>query len=82
MKREGIIPISWEEWDEVEINIISLYRCTFIEDFGIFPKEYTANCLLVDYSKGFIEEWSEDGTKVIKKQYFKGIAYESENNIL
>lgn len=74
MNKEFIFPITWNNWDEYDVLIFQYYDVTFIEDFGMFKKGDFAKFLSVNYEKGIIEEYNEDGTKVMKTQLFKAIA--------
>ncbi len=69
MYKEATIPVTWEGWNEVDINVITIYRVNFLEDFGIFKKGEYYTSLNVNYAEGFIEYWENEFTQKI--QYFK-----------
>jgi hypothetical protein len=69
MNREITIPVSWEGWNEIDVNFVSIYQATFLEDFGIFKKGETYANLNINYEQGFIEYWEKGVSQKI--QYFK-----------
>lgn len=69
--KEEIIPFEWSGWDEVSILMNIYSDVEFTEDFGSFKKDEKFRSILVDYQKGLIEAYSEDGSKVIRSQKFK-----------
>ena len=69
MYRESTIPVEWSGWNEVDINFITIYRATFLEDFGIFKKGEYYSSLNINYGDGFIEYWESETSQKI--QYFK-----------
>lgn len=74
MNKEIILPFTWDEWDQNDVLALQLYNVTFTEDFGVFKKGEVIKCLSVNYGTGIIEDFNEDGTKVMRKQLFKAIA--------
>lgn len=69
--QETIIPFKWNGWDEVDILMNTYYGATFTEDFGSFKKDEKYSSILVDYQKGLVEGYNEEGTEVIRSQKFK-----------
>lgn len=81
MCREKIIPVEWTGWNEIDINCITIYGVTFLEDFGVFKKGENYTSLNVDYGEGFLEYWKNEDER--KYQYFKACPInEPEDNIL
>lgn len=68
MKTEKVIPVSWERWDQLDVLAILLYEAKFTEDFGVFKEGEKFSSITVDYSRGYIEAYSEDGSEVVKRQ--------------
>ena len=70
MVQEIIIPFKWSGWDTQDVLLNSYYEVEFTEDFGAFNKGDIFSSISVDYGKGVVEAYSEDGTEVVKKQMF------------
>lgn len=71
MINENTIPFSWEEWYPQDTCVNTYNNVVFTDDFGVFKKDEKIKCLTVDYGKGFIESYNEDGSEVDKKQFYK-----------
>jgi hypothetical protein len=74
MSNETILPIEWKSWDQADELVHVYYNVTFTDSFGVFFKGENLTAITVDYSKGIIEATAEDGTSVLKKQQWVGIA--------
>jgi hypothetical protein len=69
--QEVIIPFKWTGWNEMDILMNSYYNVTFTDDFGAFKKNDTFSSITVDYQKGLVEGYNDDGSEVTKSQKFK-----------
>lgn len=58
---------TWNHWDQLDTMGFSFYDCVFIKDFGPWKAGHKANTMFVDYAKGIIKEYSEDGTRLVNK---------------
>ncbi len=67
---EIVLPIEWDGWDEIDILFTAFYNVTFVDDFGVFTKGENFTTVSINYGKGTIEAYNEDGTEVIKTQKF------------
>lgn len=74
--KEIIIPIFWEGWDEGDMNVTIFYNVEFYEDFGIFKKGEKFNIISIDYNKGIIQSYNDEGISIIRTQFFKCVAYD------
>lgn len=70
MIQETILPFKWSGWDKQDELFNSYYGVEFTDDFGVFKNGDKFSSISVDYGKGIIEGYSEDGEKVIIKQMF------------
>lgn len=70
MGNEFLLPIKWDGWDQVDILFNSYYNAEFTKDFGCFREGEKFSSISIDYSKGLIEAYNEDGDKVIKSQKY------------
>lgn len=68
--QEVIIPFEWSGWDEMDILMNSYYNVTFTGDFGNFKKGESFSSITVDYQKGLVEGYNDDGSEVTKSQKF------------
>lgn len=59
---EKVIPILWDNWDEMEVGAVLFYSVEFIEDWGPFKKGYKTSSLLMDIQRGIVATYNEDGT--------------------
>lgn len=71
MGKEITIPVTWEGWDSISTNRITIYKVTFLEDFGIFKKGDTYSQLNIHYGDGVIEYYDAEGNQ--KVQFFKTV---------
>lgn len=69
--QEVIIPFEWSGWDEIDILMNSYYNVKFTDDFGNFKKDEEFSSITVDYQKGLVEGYNDDGSEVAKSQKFK-----------
>lgn len=76
MNKEKTIPFQWEGWDQHDTLFMAFYNVEFLEDFGAFKKGDKFSSVSVDYGKGTIEGYDEEGTNVIAKQNFVAIPIE------
>lgn len=73
MPQEQVVPIIWEEgWDQQDILVLTFYGVEFTRSFGIFNKGDKFRSIDVDYGKGIVEAYNEDGTEIVKTQVFLG----------
>lgn len=72
MHLEKTIPFTWKGWDDQDTLVHSYYQVEFIEDFGSFKKSDKFSCITVDYGKGFVEAYNDEG-EIVKKQNYKAI---------
>lgn len=68
--KEILIPFLWDGWDQIEVNFMQFYNVDFYQDFGPFLKGENFSSVSVDYLKGILEAYSEDGKEVIKRCKF------------
>ena len=78
MHTEITIPFTWDGWDKNDILCNQYYNVEFTEDFGTFKKGEKFNNLSVDYGAGRIQTWNDEGSVVIKQQYYKAIPIDFE----
>ena len=76
LHKEKTIPFQWENWDQHGTLFMAFYNVEFLEDFGAFKKGDKFSSISVDYGKGTIEGYDEEGTNVIAKQNFVAIPIE------
>jgi len=69
--QEITIPFKWQGWDQCDILFNFYMGVEFTEDFGVFKKGERFESISVDYSKGIIEAYEENGESVIKTQKMK-----------
>ena len=69
MNKMNIIPITWEGWDSISNNRVTVYKVTFLEDFGVFKQGETYSQLNIHFGDGIIEYYDAKGTQKI--QFFK-----------
>ena len=74
--KEGILPIEWEEYDEIASSEYILYKAKFAEDFGNIKAEETFESVYVNYNNGILETYTpdENGLDIINHIKFKCIA--------
>ena len=65
-----VLPISFEGWDDIDTLAFNHYNAEFTEDFGVFKKGQKFDSLMVDFEKGIMEAYDQDG-EVLAKQEFK-----------
>jgi hypothetical protein len=70
--QEKILPFQWTGWDMQDTMILSFYEAEFTEDFGSIKKGDKFSSICVDYGKGIIEGYNEEGSEVIVTQKFIG----------
>lgn len=70
MNTENLFPIEWTSWDPIDTLLLSFYDVKFTEDFGVFKKGESFSSISVDYGKGIIEAYNDEGTEVIKTQKY------------
>jgi len=78
-EKETLVPILWDWWDQVEINFMQFYNVEFYENFGPFLKGESFSSVSVDYMRGIIEGYSEDGNEVVKSCKFTAIPLEQKD---
>lgn len=78
--KEVILPIEWEEYDELESSEYTFYNATFTEDFGNIKAGDTFKCVYVNYQKGILETYTpdENGLDIINRIKFKCVPVENE----
>ena len=69
--QEKTIPFTWEGWASQDVLANTYYNVTFTENFGVFNAGEKFKSIFVDYEKGIIESYSEEGTEVLKTQLYK-----------
>jgi hypothetical protein len=64
MAANGLIDalVEFEDWHDGDVTHIMVGPATFKLDFGPWKQGQIANCLLLDYARGIIEEQDDDGT--------------------
>lgn len=70
--QEKTLPFQWTGWDMQDTLILSFYEVEFTEDFGSINKGDKFSSISVDYEKGIIEGYDEEGEKIIVAQKFIG----------
>lgn len=64
---------SWDELEYGEDKTMFIY-CKFTEQFGPWQKNEFVECLVLDHSTGFIEEWDVECNVVRRKQILLEVA--------
>lgn len=72
-----LIPIVYEEWDQILDGTYQYYEAEFIEDFGVFRKGEKIEVLCISDNKCLIEASTIDNHNVYKSQKFKAIPIEN-----
>jgi hypothetical protein len=72
MNIEKIIPFSWNAWDLQDVLQHTYYDVEFLENFGIFEMGEKHICINVNYGKGIVEAYNQNGD-LIKTVEFKAI---------
>jgi hypothetical protein len=70
MKNEILFPIKWSGWDQLDVLFNTYYDVEFTNDFGLFKEGEKFSSISIDYSKGIIEAYDDNGEKVIKTQKY------------
>jgi hypothetical protein len=73
LHQEKTIPFTWKSWDMQDVLANSYYDVTFAEDFGVFKSGESFKSVFVDYGKGIVESYNEEGSEVLKTQFYKSI---------
>lgn len=73
-RKEVTIPILWEGWDEPGPGGLQFYEVEFYRDFGPFKEGECFGCVYVDFGKGILEAYTEDGQDVAKRCNFVAVA--------
>lgn len=68
MKKETVLPLTWNGWDQADVMIFQFYDVEFTEDFGTFKKGDKFSSISVNYSSGILEAYDEFGQEVVKSQ--------------
>jgi hypothetical protein len=53
--------VEFEDWYEGDVTHVMVGPATFHADFGPWKKGEKVDCLLLDYSRGFLEELNDEG---------------------
>ena len=69
MHSESILPITWVQFDFADTLLLTFYDACFQEDFGVFKVGETVKCLGVDYGKGELTEYDDEG-EILRTQSF------------
>lgn len=70
-RKEIVIPIEWGGWDSHDILLTSFYEVEFYNDFGPFKAGEKYSSVSIDYQKGIVEAYNEEGTEVVKSCEWK-----------
>lgn len=70
MIKENLFPIKWESWDTIDVLFNTYYDVEFTDDFGEFKKGEKFSSISIDYSKGIIEAYNDNGENIIKTQKY------------
>lgn len=73
-KKENMLPFTWSGWDIQDTLFLSFYEVEFTDSFGKINTGDKFSSISVDYSKGIIECYNEEGTEVVVTQNFQYIS--------
>lgn len=62
--QETIIPLEWTSWDPIGTLANMYYKCKFTEDYGPFIAGKHYESIFIDYGKGVIESYTNNGKDV------------------
>lgn len=68
MSKEITLPIEWDGWNVQDEAVFSFYTVNFLEDFGIISEGSYDSCL-VDYNKGIIDVYNEEGDPILTQKF-------------
>jgi hypothetical protein len=63
--KDVLLPITYENWDEVDAFSIIFYNVIFTEDFRDIKKDSTFPSIYIDYTTGIFEAYSNEVLRVL-----------------